>query len=101
MKSLNRAIFLPLLLAGCSPAVDRQKSQTDANQAEKLHELQTRIEELERRVAVDEVAAAPRVVRITSPIDDGTDARVRRLERDKIDRDYEDAQRRFKDSVAQ
>lgn len=108
---LNRAIFLPLLLAGCGEKPDEDKAY-DFQEA-RIAELESKVADLEEKTkkldAVQDIlakatvelkkdtansSAAPR------PVFDNSNERLKRLEMDKVNRDYEEAQRRFKESLA-
>lgn len=108
---LNRAIFLPLLLAACGERPDEDKSY-DYQEA-RIAELETKVADLEEQTkklnAVQDVLAEATVElkRDTAtpstapgPVFDNSNERLKRLEMDKVNRDYEEAQRRFKEAVA-
>lgn len=102
---LNRAVFLPLLLAGCAPQVD------NSDQAAKIEELEQRVADLESRADTVEAnqktiarAAAVSLQRpVAAPTGLATDLafeRIKKLESAERDREVKDAEAAFKDAVA-
>lgn len=105
---LNRAFFLPLLLAGCAAPDDT----ANADQDSRLEELELRVSELESQADTAEenmrkVAAAAAVgfqgAAVTAPVALGTDRafdRIKKLEAAERERGVKEADAAFKDAVA-
>lgn len=102
---LNRAIFLPLLLAGCAAEADT------AEQESKIEELEYRIADLESRAdtvddnqqAIAKAAAVSLKQPVAAPTDLGTDRafeRIKKLESADQERGVKEAESAFKDAVA-
>ena len=102
---LNRAVFLPLLLAGCAAPTD------NSDQATKIDELEQRVADLEGRADAVEInqktiakaAAASLQSPVAAPRDLGTDRafeRIKKLESAERERQGKDAESAFKDAVA-
>ena len=103
---LNRAVFLPLLLAGCAAPTD------NSDQATKIDELEQRVADLEGRADAVETnqrtIAKAVAVSLQSPVaaapsDLGTDRafeRIKKRESAERERQAKDAESAFKDAVA-
>lgn len=105
---LNRAFFLPLLLAGCSSTADETAS---ADQDSRIEELENRVAELESRADTAEentktvaAAAAVGLKGGSAPVADlGTDRafeRIKRLEDAERERGVKAADTALKEAVA-
>lgn len=102
---LNRAVFLPLLLAGCAPQID------NSDQTAKIEELELRVADLESRAdtvesnqkAIARAAAVSLQSPVAAPSDLATDRafeRIKKLESAEREREVKDAEGAFKDAVA-